>query len=799
MRTIHLICNAHIDPVWQWTWDEGISAAIATFKSAVNLADEFDYVFCHNESLLYEDVEKKAPDLFEKIVKLVKEGKWVIAGGWYLQPDCMLPSGESIVRQIEVGRKYFFEKFGVTPTIATNYDAFGCSIGLVQILKKCGYKGMLVCRPNGQTQFSYPSRFFNWIAPDGSSIVVSYSASYNSQLGNAVTKIGDYIRGDNTGMLGSGATAMIAPKENVDYVLWGVGNHGGGPSRKDLEDIAALKIDGVELLHSSPEKLFGDDIRIGGEVKSSLVPCMPGCYSSMSKLKTMHRRTENLYYATEKMLAFAEMAGLKLDLSQLKIAEKKLLLSEFHDILPGTVIDDGEQDGMEMLAMASRIIKDYRSDAFLYLSMCDKPAANGEFPIFVFNYMPYEVETPIEAEFSLADQNWSEEYSYVPHVYSGDDEILCQTIKERSTLNLDWRKRIVFSGRLKPLGITRFSVRVERMPIIKRELPVYDLEKDYISKSVLIGAVGLESYDDTADPWGMSNAELNELGRNPKDFRRMTSKESAVFCGFDGEIASVHTIEDGDVMTVIESLYTQGKTNAVVEYKFYKHESFVDLKVIVEYSDKNKLIRLKIPAPEGVPVGDGPYVIENKPKRKEACFHKWCGVKKKNDEYYAVINDCVYGGKFEDGFIYVTLLRGAGYCIHPINDRELYPKDRYLKRIENGRYEYEFRIMSGTLEEIVCAAQSFNEKPYALNVFPTGNGGIYPEIKTDKPVVMSVLRKTDNGNYEMRFFNPDKQEKTFNLTIKGLTKEITIKANEILTVEVSDEITVYSDSILHSL
>ena len=795
MRTIHLICNAHIDPVWQWTWDEGISAAIATFKSAVNLADEFDYIFCHNESLLYEDIEKKAPELFEKIKTLVKKGKWVIAGGWYLQPDCMLPSGESIVRQIEVGRKYFAEKFGVTPTVAVNYDAFGCSIGLVQILKKCGYKGMLVCRPNGQTQFAYPSRFFDWVAPDGSSIVVSYSSSYNSQLGKAAVKIGDYVRGGETGMLGSNEAAKKSAEENVDYVLWGVGNHGGGPSRKDLTDIANLKIDGVKFIHSSPENLFGDNIRVGGEVKTSLVPCMPGCYSSMSKLKTLHRKTENLFYATEKMLALAEMAGLKIDLTQLKIAEKKLLLAEFHDILPGTVIDDGEQDGTEMLAMASRIIKDYRSDAFLYLAMRDKPAENGEFPVFAFNYLPYEITTPLEAEFSLADQNWSEEYKYVPRVFLNGEEIECQTIKERSTLNLDWRKRITFVGKLKPLGITRFSVKVEKTPVSKRSLPSYDLKK-LISESVLAGQVGLEMYDDTADPWGMSNEELEELGKNPVAFREMTAEESAKFCGFGGEISPIHTIEDGGVTTVIESFYTQGRTDAVIEYKFYKHEKFVDLKVIVEYGDKNKLVRLKIPAPKGLPVGDGPYVAENKPVKKEACFHKWCGVKTEKDAYYAVLNDCVYAGKFEDGYINLTLLRGAGYCIHPIGDRELYPKDRYLKRIENGRYEYDFRVTRGSLGEVFCEAQAFNEKPYVLNVFPTGAGGDYPEIKTDKPVVMSVLRKTENGGYEMRFFNPENKPETFNLTVKELRKEITVGANEILTVKVTDEITVCHDKIL---
>lgn len=92
MKKLHLICNAHLDPIWQWTWDEGLSAVIATFKSAADLADEFDYIFCHGEALLYETIENNAPDLFARIQKLVKEGKWHISGGWYLQPDCLMPS-----------------------------------------------------------------------------------------------------------------------------------------------------------------------------------------------------------------------------------------------------------------------------------------------------------------------------------------------------------------------------------------------------------------------------------------------------------------------------------------------------------------------------------------------------------------------------------------------------------------------------------------------------------------------------------------------------------------------------------
>lgn len=107
MKCLHLICNSHIDPVWQWGWDEGMSATLSTFQSAVNLAGEFDYIFSHNEAVLYQAVEQYAPELFAEIRKLVAQGKWHIMGGWYLQPDCNMPSGESIVRQCMMGHPLF--------------------------------------------------------------------------------------------------------------------------------------------------------------------------------------------------------------------------------------------------------------------------------------------------------------------------------------------------------------------------------------------------------------------------------------------------------------------------------------------------------------------------------------------------------------------------------------------------------------------------------------------------------------------------------------------------------------------
>ena len=145
---VHLICNAHLDPVWLWEWEEGVSEAISTFRTAADLCEEFEgFIFNHNEVILYKWVEEYEPELFKRIQGLVKAGKWHVMGGWYLQPDCNMPSGEGLVRQILAGREYFQKKFGIRPTTATNFDPFGHPRSLVQILAKSGFDSYVHCRP----------------------------------------------------------------------------------------------------------------------------------------------------------------------------------------------------------------------------------------------------------------------------------------------------------------------------------------------------------------------------------------------------------------------------------------------------------------------------------------------------------------------------------------------------------------------------------------------------------------------------------------------------------------------------
>lgn len=179
--------------MWQWEWEEGAAEALSTFRIAADFFDKFhNFVFCHNEALLYKWIEEYDKELFTKIQKFVKEKKWHIMGGWQLQPDCNMPSGEMFFRQIMTGRKYFLEKFDSVPTVAVNVDPFGHNRGLVQIMNKCGYKGYLFMRPHEEF-IHLPKNEFKWVGYDDSELTAVRTPSYNSAKGKATQKINEYI------------------------------------------------------------------------------------------------------------------------------------------------------------------------------------------------------------------------------------------------------------------------------------------------------------------------------------------------------------------------------------------------------------------------------------------------------------------------------------------------------------------------------------------------------------------------------------------------------------------------------
>ncbi len=139
MTTIHLILHAHIDPIWLWPWTSGLDMVLGTWRTPCDLLDRHpDLVYPGDGGWAYESVERADPGLFHRIRRHVESGRWELIGGWWVQPDCNLPLGDSFRKQIEIGRQYFMSRFGRFPTLAFNPDSFGHSAALPAILREFG-------------------------------------------------------------------------------------------------------------------------------------------------------------------------------------------------------------------------------------------------------------------------------------------------------------------------------------------------------------------------------------------------------------------------------------------------------------------------------------------------------------------------------------------------------------------------------------------------------------------------------------------------------------------------------------
>ena len=791
MKKYHLLCNAHLDPAWLWQRDEGLVEAISTFRVAADFCEKKDhFVFNHNEALLYEFIEEYEPELFKRIQKLVAEKKWVITGGWYLQPDCNMPSGESFLSQIKIGNEYFMKKFGVKPDTALNYDSFGHTRGLVQILAKTGYKHYVHMRPDEMKRGN-----FWWEGFDGSKILLHHMyGGYGNTHGTGLTHVKSTVDKINNG------------GEEIGLIHWGIGNHGGGPSELDLNQIDAYieeNKDNFEMLHSNYDNYFAElDTSNLDTVKESLVPSMVGCYTSIVRVKQGNRSLENKIAMTEKIMAYAALSyGLEPDYEKLTQAKKNLAFCQFHDLLPGSHIENTETETLNKLGAGEDIAYDLFLRSFVKLCEGEKKTPDGELPIIVFNPHPYEVEGIYEVEFTMPAQNWNDgEFTYV-HVFDvNGNEVTAQNEQTYCSMNLDWRKHVTFRAKLNPSGITRFNCRLDRQKTpefsqdnyagdfitvendrmtvrINKKTGLIDLYK-VDGKTLIENSGKIEVYDDNEDAWGMC---LPQWGMNPTwsytdclgAFEPMTVEEANEFTGYpDEKYGSVRVTEDGPVRIKIQSLLKYNRSAAVVEYSIPKNGTYFDVKIRLFSNEPNKMIKYHVDSSfSGKPYGETAFGYQELfSDEKESVYQKWCGIKSENSNLY-IINKGIYGGSFTENAIKLSLLRTPLYSGHPIVRRPFAPHDRYTNHIDMGMRVFEIRITSG--ENIQREAMEFNEAPYALSFFPSGNGtkrGSF--ITIDNPdVFLTSIEKKDTG-YVLHLHNFADKENDAEIELKTLGKKL---------------------------
>ncbi len=377
---LFIVGNAHIDVAWLWRIYETMHVARNTFYTVIkNMAEYPELRYAQSSAIMYEWMEKYFPKVFEAIREKVKEGKWEIVGGMWLEPDCNLISGESWVRQILYGKRYFREKFGVDVKIGWNIDSFGYNWNMPQIYRKSGIDYFVTQKIWWNDTTVFPYYVFWWEGVDGTKILSYFPpVGYTSRLRLIRT-----VKALSTYEATTGYRKAL--------ILYGLGDHGGGPNREILNRVrhyADLKIS-PQFIHSTSmdflknvERDMGDSIPVWRD--ELYLEYHRGTYTTHSEIKKNNRRSEAMLSATEKLASLAYLFGKDYPADDFLRAWKLVMTNQFHDILPGSGITSIYRDAMEFYRKAHKILRRIKKASAQHLLAQVDTEVEG-LPLVVFN------------------------------------------------------------------------------------------------------------------------------------------------------------------------------------------------------------------------------------------------------------------------------------------------------------------------------------------------------------------------------------------------------------------------------
>nr|WP_289707480.1 alpha-mannosidase [Enterocloster clostridioformis] len=354
---VSAIGHTHIDIAWLWTVDQTREKAVQSFSTVLELMDRYlDYKFMSSQPILYQFVKEQEPELYERIRDRVREGRWETDGAMWLESDCNLPAGESLVRQIIKGEQFFREEFGISNRCLWLPDVFGYSAAIPQILKKCGIPYFLTTKIAWNQFNQLPNDTFMWKGIDGSRVFVFMptACDFDKTLGLNVSFTDTRNTTTYTGIVNPNMTLGTFKRfQNRDLtedtlMLFGYGDGGGGPTKEMLEEAKRLRygLPGIPRLVQENERNFFD--RIYHDIASK--PGMPvwdgklyfeyhrGTLTSMGKNKRYNRKSQQMYEQLETLGVMAEFKGLAYPAGVIKKGWDIILLNQFHDIIPGSAI-----------------------------------------------------------------------------------------------------------------------------------------------------------------------------------------------------------------------------------------------------------------------------------------------------------------------------------------------------------------------------------------------------------------------------------------------------------------------------
>jgi alpha-mannosidase len=752
-QTLYMIGNAHIDPVWLWQWQEGFHEVKASFRSALDRMQEYDdFCFVSSSAAFYGWVEHSDPQMFEEIKQRITEGRWQVVGGWWIQPDCNIPNGESFVRHSLYGQHYFKEKFGVTAKIGYNVDSFGHHGMIPQILKKSGMDYYIFMRPSPHEK-GLPSRLFWWESDDGSRVLTFRILFEYCTWGKDLEK--HVLRHVNE---------MQPPFDNL-MCFYGVGNHGGGPTIENIESIQRMNAEACfpQMPFAQPEQYFQDmlaqDLPIP-VVHDDLQHHASGSYAAHSGVKRWNREAENLLMAAEKWSAIASRVTQQPYPQDFHRAWKNVLFNQFHDIMAGTSIESAYEDARNLYGESQAIGGRALNYAVQSLAWnINIPQEAETRPIVVFNPHSWQSKVNVEIEFGRFTAN-------DVLLDEQGNEVALQTVQSHVTSG--GRHRLSFIADLPSLGYRTYRVAPRenhaQFPAIEATDTVlendrfrleFEAETGYI-KSLRDKRKGNEVFIDAAAKPVVLEDTSDTWGHNVYKWDKVIGAFVA---------SSIRLVEHGAVKSVIRVTSSYGTSKLVQDFTMYRELDRIDVHVTVDWREQFKMLKLRFPvnlhfmkATYEIPYGH----IERFANGEEEPAQNWVdlsGTARDTGDTYglSILNDGKYSFDTEIRDIGMTVLRSPVYAHHIPTQPQ---PDGHYSFMDQGiqRFTYTLLPHEGSWERAatVKSAWELNQKPVALNA--TFHGGKLPQtdsylhVDAENVIVSAVKQAEDNDDLILRCY-----------------------------------------------
>ena len=651
--TARLIGHAHIDLAWLWRWEETVhDIAIHTFMGTLAQMDKFPgLTFAQSQAAVYEAMEKDYPELFRRMSEKVKEGTWVPVGGMWAEPDLNMPDGESFARQLLYGKKYFREKFGVDVTVGWNPDGFGHNFQLPQILTKAGIKSYVFerCAPPN-------TPVFWWEGLDGSKLLAYVPPGW--YLVDLKKGVRDLLFEES----------QKTPLKDF-MLLYGEGDHGGGPRATDLEAIKRFKEDRnhPRLEFVTPERYFENLKRSGipfPTIKKELNFTFPACYTTQSETKKYNRRMESLLLTAEKFSIIAVAGGGRAYYPERDIDEawKTVLRNQFHDILDGSSIGPVYEETRSSYEHARE--RAQRALDFSLEALVNQVDTRGEgMPLLVFNPMAWERTEPVEAEVSLPGI-----FRSLRVIDGAGKDVPVQVLEANSAEGRTVYRLLFIAENIPSLGYRTYRVLRAAGPAeFKTGIAVEGstLENEYFKLTLNPKTGWIRSLVDKRDNREVLAGEGNVLQAIVDEPPNMSAwelglKETSWDIGAEG--ATLEVLESGPVRAAFRVRSAFRNSDFVQDIRLYHRVPRVDCRLRLDWQERNLMIKAAFPAAAAnnsavfeIPYGAIPRPVDG----TEVPALRWIDLTdEKGGHGLGLLNDSKYGFDVRGNIMRISVVHG---------------------------------------------------------------------------------------------------------------------------------------------